>query len=121
MPYISIESVNEFIEKISVLAKEAEDNDEVLLFRGQSNEVYGLTPGVLRKKLHKENENIMFKELVSYYPGEFDSSRNTFEKLVKAQHYGLPTRLLDVTFNPLVALYLSIGNIEFRNLCINSI
>lgn len=31
--------------------------------------------------------------------------QNRFEALVKLQHYGMPTRLLDITSNPLVALY----------------
>jgi hypothetical protein len=29
-----------------------------------------------------------------------------FDKLVRMQHFGLPTRLLDVSLNALVALYL---------------
>jgi hypothetical protein len=38
-------------------------------------------------------------------PQEFIGCSSTLEYLVKMQHYGLPTRLLDLTSNPLVALY----------------
>ncbi len=38
-------------------------------------------------------------------PDDFEKCHTHLEKLVKMQHYGLPTRLLDITRNPLVALY----------------
>lgn len=49
----------------------------------------------------------MFYDFVSRFPKQFSSCKNTFEHLVMMQHYGFPTRLLDVTSNPLVALYFS--------------
>jgi len=39
------------------------------------------------------------------YTSEFASDETMFDKLVRMQHFGLPTRLLDVSRNALVALY----------------
>ena len=39
------------------------------------------------------------------YPMDFYNSRSHFEKLGKMQHYQMCTRLLDLTTNPLVALF----------------
>ena len=36
---------------------------------------------------------------------EFINDRYTLDKLVRMQHYSMPTRLLDLTTNPLIALY----------------
>ncbi len=38
-------------------------------------------------------------------PDEFSGFSSTLDVLMKMQHYSLPTRLLDITSNPLIALY----------------
>jgi hypothetical protein len=45
------------------------------------------------------------RELISVHPHEFASDESMFDRLVRMQHFGLPTRLLDVSLNALVALY----------------
>lgn len=78
------------------------------LYRGQSIYDWHLTPAVYRNNQF-EYESIYVKELERIRPSEFINC-DKFDKLVKMQHYGLPTRLLDVTFNPLVALYFACKN-----------
>lgn len=76
----------------------------VLLYRGQPNIDFDVTPSIFRSSLlSKEHE--LISELILRMPNEFINLSGHFECLVKMQHYGLPTRLLDVTTNPLVALY----------------
>lgn len=47
----------------------------------------------------------MFLDVVAYLPHSFSECKSALDYLVQMQHYELPTRLLDVSTNPLVALY----------------
>lgn len=71
-------------------------------FRGQSNKNWKLSPKLYRENLF-EQEGTMIKEIIHTNPKEFEMGR--FDILAKLQHFGFPTRLLDVSSNPLVALY----------------
>ncbi|EIO3939918.1 FRG domain-containing protein [Vibrio vulnificus] len=82
-----------------------EDKSSVFLFRGHANKEFDLLPSIYRRPQWFSNEDKIIREIIMRCPAEFGSMTSSFEKLVKMQHYDLPTRLLDVTENPLVALY----------------
>lgn len=76
-----------------------------LFYRGHANANYLLLPSVMRTRHFECNEREMYHELLINCPDDFEKCHTHLEKLVEMQHYGLPTRLLDITRNPLVALY----------------
>ena len=76
-----------------------------LFFRGHADANYLLIPSVLRSAGWRENERRMYNELLISCPQDFAGCRTHLDYLVEMQHYGLPTRLLDITRNPLVALH----------------
>jgi hypothetical protein len=99
---IRVGSVRTFLDAIEKLDR----GDGIsFLYRGHPSFTYSLTPSIYRHSRWIENENVMFRELILRCPNDFSSLASTFQTLVKMQHYGLPTRLLDLTANPLIALY----------------
>lgn len=97
------------------------DNNHTLFYRGVSKEKYSLpeynAPSIYRENyIHHEKE--MYYELIARCPEYFKECKNTFDHLVMMQHYSYPTRLLDITSNPLVALFFACDdekNIEKSN------
>ena len=76
-----------------------------LVSRGQKDYIWDLQPAVFRRPRWYKLERHMIRELVSTHPQEFADDRSMLDRLVRMQHYGLPTRLLDVSTNFLVSLY----------------
>jgi len=76
-------------------------------YRGQRNSAWSQIAGIFRPELKEllKNEKRAVRDLISVQPHEFASDETMFDKLVRMQHFGLPTRLLDVSQNALVALY----------------
>lgn len=99
-------SVDSFIDLLNLYASKDYENYEYY-YRGHSDQAYATLPSLFRETSYIYNEDKMFRELILRCPNEFNNLNGTFQKLVKMQHYGLPTRLLDITSNPLIALFFS--------------
>lgn len=98
-----IKSMEEYAQYTFSLKEE--NADQALFYRGHSLLDYTLVPGIKRNRSWFRNENIMYHELLVRCAQSFTHCQTHLEYLVEMQHYGLPTRLLDITENPLVALY----------------
>lgn len=99
---IKVDSVAEFVAKLAQLDRE--EGTETF-YRGHADKAWKLEPSILRTEYGPEKEHLLFWKMVAHEPQSFSECRSTLDHLVQMQHYGLPTRLLDVTMNPLVALY----------------
>lgn len=105
-----IEKLSEFIEYVEKLP------EGFILSRGQSKS-YKLLPTSLRKD---EAENRIFsKQSINHFLKEFKINsynyldnpldiKNEGEWMIMAQHYGIPTKLLDFTFSHMISLMFAV-------------
>ena len=77
-----------------------------LVFRGFGRQ-QELLPNIIREK-DFTNREIELLTNFEKYGLQYFSVNNSIDFLSFAQHYGLPTRLLDFTYNPFVALFFAL-------------
>ena len=78
--------------------------DEIY-FRGEVEEFPNREPSILRDEGYLENEGCMYQEMMQMYGEQMKNAYRYIGKLALLQHNNVPTRLLDITVDPFVALY----------------
>ena len=96
--------------KISCWGYDSEKRTVGFAYRGISNKEYKLRPRVLNEKICTVDHENYRKPLLTFQRESSSYLRNIcgndeLSWMLYAQHYGVPTRLLDFSTNPLVALY----------------
>lgn len=126
-----IENLSDYISKVKNLHNYLGINDE-LYFRGQDQKylkkislnsthleilkecdekiIESIVPSLFRKEKFVESEDKLYINFLMQAPDLFAHCNNNFERLALMQHHQLPTRLLDLTTNPLIALFFSCSN-----------
>ena len=97
-------SVENYILAISELNEKYANLEH--FYRGHYDYTYSLIPSLFRNKNYYENESNIYMDFKNHFYNIL-SSKKYIEILTMMQHYKMPTRLLDTTSNPLVALYMA--------------
>lgn len=83
-----------------------------LWYRGQAEKEWSLKPGYLRLSSPTSESTLLKRFKQSAVMLLEKDPKDSFDWLFLMQHHGVPTRLLDWTESPLIALYFALSNYQ---------
>lgn len=102
---------DDFRELLDFINSLTENNNMIYRGYNRDDEIY---PSIIHSEDLSSLEGAFLREFERYGLAYF-SATGAMEFLSTAQHYGLPTRLLDFTYNPFVAMFFSLYYVKAEN------
>ncbi len=118
---VNIEDMNHLYELLNEqeFRSDLKRNRNLFVYRGQPDASFKLTTSLSRncKDKKKALEPCMLRNFTKYAVLEEPSIENSvWRQMIFGQHHGLPTRLLDWSFSPLIALHFSVTESDMEDM-----
>ncbi|WP_051209270.1 FRG domain-containing protein [Butyrivibrio sp. WCD3002] len=110
---VEISDMNSLFDMVSEqeYREDLDRHRNLFVYRGQPDAEFPLTTSLMRncKDKRRELEPCMLRNFTKYAALEEPTiERSVWRQMIFGQHHGLPTRLLDWSFSPLMALHFSV-------------